>query len=134
MTPDLDAHAERLDQIRDSAEKHLTLGDLRQAFSAFGDQSLPVVDDRGRGIDGTHSYRGYYDHLAIEPGPVGSLGALDAELADANGKTFSGHKGGDYTMGPNTPVWISYEGEASGLAVVGVVRLDDHVVLVTEEY
>lgn len=74
------------------------------------------------GIEGVGSYRGYYDHLAIEPGgKPGTVAEAVTELQGAIGKTFQGYKGGDYTMTQDTPVWVSHYGEASGHRVVDVV-------------
>lgn len=68
------------------------------------------------------SYRGVYAHLAIEPTSTPcEIEDLIARLREADGKTFTGYKGGNFTMNRNTPIWVSRRGEASEYAVVDVV-------------
>ncbi len=85
------------------------------------------------GGDSVDSYRGYYDQLAIEPGGEITVGEMRARLRLAVGATMTGYKGGDYLMRLDTPVWSSPYGEASGLAVVGVVIRGGKADLVTAE-
>lgn len=62
------------------------------------------------GLDYPGSYRGYYDHISF--GMADEIRIEDA-LATAEGalnKTFGGYKGGDFVMGPTTPVWIAEYG------------------------
>lgn len=57
------------------------------------------------------SYRGYYNHLCIEPGES-TAGELLKRLHDAlNGEVFEGYKGGDYTYTRKTPVWVAEYGD-----------------------
>ena len=58
----------------------------------------------------------------------------------AKGKVFEGYKGGDFTMGKTTPVWVANYGESSGFkregdkynqAVVDVEETDKGVILKT---
>ena|SRR5690349_15752338 len=81
---------------------------------------------------GIHSYRGYYEQLAI------GYGHDDITVADllalcerAVGKTFTGYKGGDYVMSENTPVWVANHNEAGGTAIVYVQDQDWRIVLIT---
>jgi len=72
-------------------------------------------EDAGRvlsmGLAHPHSYRGYYSQLAFEPiGPV-SVGEMLAQARSANGATFHGYKGGEYTMDLDTPVWVAAYGD-----------------------
>ena len=45
---------------------HLTLGFLIAALAA-SHEDKPVYLDRGRSVDHPHSYRGYYEDLALRP-------------------------------------------------------------------
>ena len=72
---------------------------------------------------GLHSYRGYYDHLALGyTGEDGSMevGELLALLKGAVGKTYTGWKGGDFKMTRKTPVWIGNAGHCSGTTIKGI--------------
>lgn len=82
---------------------------------------------------GVHSYRGYYDQLAIgyERGGNMKVGELLTTLRDAVGKTFTGYKGGEYTMFTDTAVWVANNDESGGTAIVDV-RDDWRIVLVTQ--
>lgn len=79
------------------------------------------------------SYRGYYSDLAIN-NPLSSVEWAVAEVLEdlecAVGEDFTGYKGGNFTMGPQTLVWVSEYGTCSGLGVTGV-ELVDGVVIIT---
>lgn len=71
------------------------------------------------------SYRGYYDQLAIGVGThYATVGSLLQELKEAVGATFTGYKGGEYTMGLDTCVWLSNYGESSGSLITGVRKVE----------
>lgn len=67
-----------------------------------------------RGFDNPHSYRGYYDELAFEPTSNVTVGSMLEAARDAHGSTYTGWKGGDFTMDGCTACWLSFEGSASG--------------------
>src|SRR4051812_10967667 len=54
------------------------------------------------GFNNPHSYRGYYDQLAFEPKENTTIGAMLESAKRAMGKTYTGYKGGEYTMGEYT--------------------------------
>lgn len=126
-----------------------TLSDLQTALE-FLPQNLPVFIDN-RPPTALSSYRGYYDHLAIErdgssseatelrePNEVAiksapTVGDLVEALDLADGATLVGYKGGDYSMGPWTDLWVSEYGRAESLRVIAVEALPDRVDLLTEE-
>lgn len=85
-------------------------------------------------LDGSlMSYRGYYDHLALgyclddwnneECGIT--VKGLVKKLRHAIGQTFEGYKGGDFTMGPQTPVWLANYGRSQGGVITGVSDYSD---------
>ena len=57
------------------------------------------------------SYRGYYEDLMIEPCESG-VNVVDVikSCEEANGATFTGYKGGDFTMDLETPIFVAYYG------------------------
>lgn len=61
-----------------------------------------------------HSYRGVYDELAFEPAENVTVGEVAAAAWSAMDETYTGHKGGEYTMTGDTPCWMAYEGSAGG--------------------
>lgn len=117
---------------RDRSHYHLTLGGLIDALKPVP-ADRRVVFDRGSQPGALQSYRGYYADLAFErcPEPVRAASLL-AVCQAALGHTFTGYKGGDFVMGPDTPLWLAAYGEC-GPAIVGVTVTDTHVVLVTKD-
>lgn len=98
---------------------HMTLGELIAALE-MAQPDIPVITGDGTTPGDAMSYRGYYSDLAFEPsGESKTAGQFLAECQAALGHTFTGYKGGDFTMGEDTPLWISHEGSASGIAIVG---------------
>lgn len=82
------------------------------------------------------SYRGYYDHLALgwtadfRDRPTVST-VIDI-LQSADGETFEGWKGGDFTMDRDTPIWVANPGQTGGTGIVGLKLLGENcVVLLT---
>lgn len=106
-----------------------TLGQLTEALAQFDDHVQ--VEYRGAGLDGQRpcnldSSRGSYDELALEhyatSVPVTVRELIDRCL-DADGKTLTGYKGGDYDMDSRTPVWVDNWGEWSGSGIAAVKPL-----------
>jgi len=64
-----------------------------------------------KGFNNPHSYRGYYDELAFEPAENITVGEMLACAIEANGSTYTGWKGGEFTMGDYTNVHIAHMGE-----------------------
>lgn len=82
------------------------------------------------------SYRGYYDHLAIEPtGRSGSSTVAEvlAKAAYCMGRKFTGYKGGDFLMTEDTPLWVAYYGQSGGSRVVGLTVNQYDVIIETAE-
>jgi hypothetical protein len=63
------------------------------------------------GFKRPHSYRGYYEKLAFEPAENVSIGDMWECAKFANGREFSGYKGGEYLMGDYTDVYLANYGE-----------------------
>lgn len=73
------------------------------------------------GFTNPHSYRGYYEELAVEPTESCTVADLLQEMRGALGTTYQGWKGGDFTMDESTTVYVAHEGstgeEFSSLAL-----------------
>lgn len=129
---------------RMKTSRQLTLGDLIQQL-----EGLPLTFDYNgkphpkrvyfdfactypRRLD---SWRGAYSELAITfavgGGPAPSAPDFLAMLKGAIGATFPGYKGGEYTMGEDTPVWIANYGYSGNTGVVGVRDWDYQIVIDT---
>lgn len=132
--------AQRQEELKNSPQ--LLLGEMILKLEAVADKSKPLYIDirdlRPMGID---SWRGRYAELAIQTKSMGSYNSDEVEreypeygmtiykpvtlgkknptvsqwievLKEAVGKTFTGYKGGDFTMGKNTPVWLAEYSDA----------------------
>lgn len=74
------------------------------------------------GFNNPHSYRGYYECLAFEPAPNVTIGSMLADARSALGQTYTGYKGGEYTMGEYTDVYLAEWGDTGD--AIGTVLLD----------
>jgi len=85
---------------------NMTLGNLIEWL----EQQNPelVVKD---GFSTPHSDRGSYDELAFSPEPEAKIGDMLKYAKSALGATFTGWKGGEYTMNEHTSVYIGEYGE-----------------------
>lgn len=118
------------------ASGQMALGDLIDALAML-QADLPVVFGEAEDATpvGFDSYRGYYDELALEwvMGDPISVKTLREMAESADGSTFTGYKGGEYSMDRSTPMWVSNYGESSGVMLVGILDDGDRIVLETRE-
>lgn len=79
------------------------------------------------------SYRGYYDHLALDFDGERSITVegLLAKAKDALGATFDGYKGGDFLMNEDTPLWAGEYGRSGGSRIVGLQERKYEVLILT---
>jgi len=109
---------------------HLTLGELIDYLEikvAGLENDLPVVfsDDFMLHPCEANSYRGYFTDVAIGTQPGGwtkscSVSSLLTLLSEVIDQDLTGYKGGEFTMGRDTPLWRSNYGKVSSDAIVGV--------------
>ena len=64
------------------------------------------------GFSNPHSYRGYYDQLAFEPADNVSVGSMLEAAQEALGSTYTGWKGGEYTMTGYTDCHLANKGNS----------------------
>lgn len=112
----------------------MTVGQLLAALESV-DTKLSLRLSCGLGIGRAASYRGYYEDLALIPDSVGTV--EDAITAIRSVKTIEGYKGGTYTVGPDTAVWVSTWGGVSdvypvSLRVVTTQQGERYALLVTD--
>jgi hypothetical protein len=84
-----------------------------------------------------HSYRGYYDQLAIGYKSSGNCPKVEEILQlckDALGKYFTGYKGGDFLMMEDTPLWVANPEETGDTAIVDVIDAEWTTFIITSYY
>ena len=146
--------AERHEKLKTSTQ--LTLGELilkleplSRTFVAY-DKSIKDkrirFDFASTFPTGLSSWRGSYSELAIEWDCSGydtsfskdsspmTLSSFIDLLKSAIGKEFTGWKGGEFTMGKNTPLWVSNPGNSDYTGIEDVKDSEYEVVLITKEY
>ncbi len=85
---------------------NMTLGNLIEWLEKQNQEM--VVED---GFSTPHSDRGSYDELAFTPEPEAKIRDMLKHAKSALGATFTGWKGGEYTMNEYTSVYIGQYGE-----------------------
>lgn len=75
------------------------------------------------GFNNPHSFRGDYMDLAFEPAADIPVRDVLAAARSALGATYTGWKGGEYTMNGYSRSWIAKEGE-SGDNLIGPLLLE----------
>jgi hypothetical protein len=91
----------------------LTLRGLIEILKSFP-RDFQVWD-----LTNDHSYRGYYRDLAFEVADYkNDIESLIEWLETLNGKEYQGWRGGNFTMGPSTRVWIAEEGTTIGSGMI----------------
>lgn len=115
------------------SKSQLTIGGLIDTLKRKDPSVLVTFDFVHFSPRGVGSFRGYYEDLAIGYAKDEcTVECLLALLNDAVGKTFSGYKGGEYTMCTDTVVWVANHGESADTAIVDAVDDGWRVVLKTE--
>ena len=84
----------------------MTLGELIEELKRHDRNKIVPM-----GFHHPHSYRGYYDQLAFEPARNITVGEMLNCAQEALNTTYPGWKGGDFTMGESTEVWLADEGD-----------------------
>ena len=90
---------------------HVTLGELIAALNNADPNGLVYLTE-------PHSYRGYYDDLALEPADFAiTVTQLLNQLNWVINTELTGYKGGEFMMSADTPVWVANHG-CTGQALV----------------
>lgn len=131
--------AKRVEDLKNSPQ--LLLGEMVLKLEAVTDKTKPLlIDLMGKRPKGIDSWRGIYSELAIQTEDFGSYQTDEIEhtfgdytsfkhkpigkenptvaewievLKETMGKTFTGYKGGDFTMSKNTPVYLAEYGNSN---------------------
>jgi hypothetical protein len=106
---------------------------------------LAININKSTGPTKIRSWRGSYNELAIDYGMDDRYTLLQfiEELKGSIGKTYEGYKGGDFTMGKITPIWVAHWGESSidnyrgseseNVGIVDIEETDNLVIIKTDK-
>lgn len=87
----------------------MTLGEIIEALRSADQSHIAPI-----GMGYPMSWRGVYSELAFAPAKNISVAEMLKNAESAMGKTFTGYKGGEYTMGEWTDCYLDSYGSASG--------------------
>ncbi len=138
---------QRAEEMKTSEQ--LTLGELILKIESVGTKADKKYDHKQGFKDiefdfenarpsGLDSWRGIYAELAISFSfKWDNENKYNAEwflkeLKKALGKTYTGYKGGDFTMGKITPLWVANYGNAGNTAVVDIIDYEYKIVIITK--
>lgn len=109
---------EKLKRERDN----YNLGDLIKDLEKYPPNAWISIAPFNLEPTGFNSYRGYYSDLSIDYtiGDGLNCGQLLKEAKECIGKTFTGYKGGDFTMTENTVIWLAPYGRTTDVMLTGV--------------
>lgn len=84
-------------------------------YKVYSSTSIPCS------FSNPHSYRGYYTELGIEmyTDKNSTVGDFISVLNSAYGETYEGYKGGNFTMGGTSRVYVAWEGTSHGSVLIG---------------
>lgn len=98
-----------------------TLGELVDQLSDFHPDHL-----FSWGIHNPHSYRGYYYRVAFERKGPQTAAEMLGVVQTTIGRTFTGYKGGEFTMDTSTPVHLaSYGSCGPSIEGIGIILGED---------
>lgn len=90
----------------------MTIEDLLDALDEMSaDTTVEGLSDR------FDSYRGYYKHVAVEPGDGVTAGALAAAFRNRLGETMTGYKGGEFEIHGDCYVFVAAYGYTGPMLV-----------------
>jgi hypothetical protein len=122
---------------RFSKSDQLSLGEIVLMLDAIDGKNARVcllIDDTIKTPVNLDSWRGSYNELAIDydDSVKGmSFKKFHKMMNDAIGETFTGYKGGEYTMNRQTPVWAAHYGESGKDGVCKITKEGNKVIIKT---
>lgn len=124
---------QRQESLKSSPQ--LSLGEIIAKLEGINDKSLRVYFAFEDAMP-THfdSWRGSYEELALSfkfEGDAQTVEDLLQKCREAVGAIYTGYKGGDFTMGRNTPVWVANYGNSGNTGIVDVFQTEYMVILKT---
>jgi hypothetical protein len=127
--------------------KQITLGELTDWLEQISDKSAAVCFDFGSAVPTDFgSWRGAYDQLELgykltsydsteddaQTWPQVTVEQLLERCKAADGATYTGWKGGDFTMSRSNVIWVSNDGNASNSGISDMWDKGYQIVLCTE--
>jgi len=112
-----------------------TLGEVILLLKAQPSSNLVKLDFTDDNPDGLRSYRGYYEDLSLDydsDAKSMKVKQLLKMFEGADGSTYTGYKGGDFTMHRKTLVWVASYGDC-GRMLVDIQSKKGITTIITQE-
>ncbi len=97
-----------------------TLGEVILLLKAQPASNIIKLDFINQNLEGLVSYRGYYKDLCLDydsdAKPM-TVKRLLKMFEGADGSTYTGYKGGDFTMSRKTLIWVAPYGDCGKMLV-----------------
>lgn len=120
----------------DFAKKPIrTLGEVILLLKAQPASNIVKLDFTDDNPDGLRSYRGYYEDLSLDydsDAKSMKVKRLLKMFEVADGSTYTGYKGGDFTMHRRTLVWVAPYGNC-GRMLVDIKNKNGTTIIITQE-
>ena len=95
----------------------------------FGELFPTSIDSwRGSYSELALNYKEYDNNDKIQPMTITEFVKM---LKGAIGSTYTGYKGGEFTMKKDTPVWVANYGYSSETAIIDIVDSEYNIILIT---
>ena len=112
-----------------------TLGEVILLLKAQPLSNIVKLDFSGKNPSHLESYRGYYEDLSLDYSsnekPI-TVKQLLEMFEDADGSTYTGYKGGEFTMHRKTLVWVAPYGD-TGRMLVDIQSKKGITTIITKE-
>lgn len=108
--------------------------DILNAAVQQNPETLVYVQEDGKitpiSFNNPHSYRGFYDELAIEPNQNKTQTVTEflEVLYEGNSETYTGYKGGEFDMSYGVEIYVAFEG-ATGYKFKSAQPHDDKFIV-----
>lgn len=131
----IDKHLDSLAKQR--SKEMFTLGNLIDELEKYPKDWGVYIEPFHLVPNNFCSYRGYYRDLNITVKTRREAKLKNQEITvgeflemakEANGKTFYGYKGGEFTMNRNTPIWVGDDDYSTGVAIAEVKKAYDGLI------
>jgi hypothetical protein len=123
-----------------NAEPIRTLGEVILLLKMQPQENIVQLDFDGRcDVFSLHSYRGYYQYLALgynnkldKQMPNNTVSQMLEMFESAQGRRFTGYKGGEFLMHSKTIVFVANYGDSTSIMLTDIKTVGDKTFICTK--